>query len=166
MDASHHEAERVLNPYASFLGDNDPFHVIVTTPRTLAAIVGRTSEERLNRSPAPGKWSIREILCHLADCELVFGFRLRQTVAEASHVIQPFDQEAWQTPYGSLSAQDALAAFTAARRWNLLFADAVLPGALPKPVIHPERGPMTFGTIIETMAGHDLNHLAQIQALA
>ena len=90
---------------------------------------------------------------------------MRQTVAEASHVIQPFDQEAWQTPYRSLSAQDALAAFSAARQWNLLFANAVLPGALSKRVTHPERGPMTFATIIETMAGHDLNHLAQIQAL-
>lgn len=165
MEGSQHEPKPVLNPYASFLGEKDPFRVIATTPHTLATIVGRTGEERLDRSPAPRKWSIREILCHLADCELVFGFRLRQTVAEASHVIQPFDQEAWQAPYQSLGAHDALAAFSAARRWNLLFIDAVLPGALPKGVTHPERGPMTFGTIIETMAGHDLNHLAQIQAL-
>lgn len=162
---SQPEQNQVLNPYASFLGEKDPFRVIATTPHALATIIGRTDEERLNRSPASGKWSIREILCHLADCELVFGFRLRQTVAEASHVIQPFDQEAWQTPYRSLSAHDALAAFSAARRWNLLFVDAVLPGALPKTVTHPERGRMTFGTIIETMAGHDLNHLAQVQAL-
>lgn len=165
MEPSQNDPKQALNPYASFLGEKDPYRVIATTPHALAAITGRMSEERLNRSPATGKWSIREILCHVADCELVFGFRLRQTVAEAAHVIQPFDQEAWQAPYRSLSAHDALAAFSAARRWNLLFIDAVLPGALPKPVTHPERGPMTFGTIIETMAGHDLNHLAQIQAL-
>jgi hypothetical protein len=165
MEASQQQLKRELNPYASFLGEKDPFQVIATTPHVLAAITGRTGEDRLNRSPAPGKWSIREILCHLADCEVVFGFRLRQTVAEAAHVIQPFDQEAWQGPYRSLSAQDALAAFSAMRRWNLLFVDAVLPGALPKRVTHPERGPMTFGTIIETMGGHDLNHLAQIQVL-
>jgi hypothetical protein len=165
MEAGEREYKHPLNPYASFLGEKDPFRVIATTPHTLATIVGRTSEERLNRSPAPGKWSIREIVCHLADCELVFGFRLRQTVAESLHIIQPFDQEAWQQPYRSLSTHDALAAFSGARRWNLLFIDAVLPGALPKPVTHPERGPMTFATIIETMGGHDLNHLAQILAL-
>jgi uncharacterized damage-inducible protein DinB len=165
MESGQHEGKQALNPYASFLGERDPYQVIATTPHALAAVIGRTREERLNRVPAAGKWSIREILCHVADCELVFGFRLRQTVAEAAHVIQPFDQEAWQAPYRSLSAHDALAAFSAARRWNLLFIDAVLPGALPKPVTHPERGLMTFGTIIETMAGHDLNHLAQIQAL-
>lgn len=154
-----------LNPYAPFIGEKDPFRVITTTPRTLAAIVGRTAPEQLTRSPAPGKWSIREILCHLADCEIVFGFRLRQTAAEASHVIQPFDQDAWQTPYPSLSAQDAVTAFAAVRQWNLLFLKAVPPGTLFKPVTHPERGTMTFGTIIETMAGHDLNHLTQIEAL-
>jgi uncharacterized damage-inducible protein DinB len=159
MQSSQHDRKQALNPYASFLGERDPYQVIATTPHVLAAIIGRTSDERLNRSPATGKWSIREIMCHVADCELVFGFRLRQTVAEVAHVIQPF------APYQSLSAHDALAAFSAARRWNLLFIDAVLPGALPKPVTHPERGQMTFGTIIETMAGHDLNHLAQIQAL-
>jgi uncharacterized damage-inducible protein DinB len=165
MEASQQELKRELNPYASFLGEKDPFQVIATTPHVLATITGRTGAERLNRSPAAGKWSIREILCHLADCEVVFAFRLRQTVAEAAHVIQPFDQEAWQGPYRSLAAHDALAAFSAMRRWNLLFIDAVLPAALPKRVTHPERGPMTFGTIIETMGGHDLNHLAQIQAL-
>jgi hypothetical protein len=154
-----------LNPYASFLGEKDPFRIITTTAPTLAAIAGRTSEERLTRSPAPGKWSIREILCHLADCEIVFGFRLRQTAAEASHVIQPFDQDAWQTPYPSLSAQDAVAAFAAIRQWNLLFLKAVPGGTLFKTVTHPERGTMTFATIVETMAGHDLNHLRQIEAL-
>lgn len=154
-----------LNPYASFIGERNPFRTLTTTAGKLAAIAGRTSEERMTRSPAPGKWSIREILCHLADCEVVFAFRLRQTAAEASHVIQPFDQNAWQTPYRSLAAPDAVAAFAAIRRWNLLFFKAVPTGTLCKPVIHPERGTMMFGTIIETMAGHDLNHLKQIEAL-
>jgi hypothetical protein len=157
---------QTANPYASFLGEKDPFRVIATTPHTLAAIVGRTDDVRLGRSPAPGKWSIREILCHLADTDLVFGFRLRQTVAESAHVIQPFDQSAWAAPYDTLTASDALAAFSAVRRWNLLFIDAVLPAALTKTVTHPERGTMTFATIIDTMAGHDLNHILQIQALA
>jgi len=154
-----------LNPYASALGWKDPFRVITSTGPKLVTIVGRTSEERLNRSPASKKWSIREIICHLADCEIVFGFRLRQTVAEVAHVIQPFDQEAWQSPYPRLPAADAVAAFVAIRQWNLLFLKAMPAGSLFKRVIHPERGEMTFGTIIETMAGHDLNHLAQIEAL-
>jgi hypothetical protein len=95
----------------------------------------------------------------------VFGFRLRQTAAEEHHVIQPYDQGVWAAPYARMDARDALAAFSAVRRWNLLFLQAVRPAALSKPVTHPERGAMTFRTIIETMGGHDINHLRQIERL-
>ena len=108
------------------------------------------------------------ILCHLADGEMAFGFRLRQALAEPHHVIQPFDQDAWAKPYSSasFSAQAALEMFSVARRWNLALLDTVSPEDLKKPVTHPERGTMTFETIVETMAGHDLNHLKQLDAIA
>jgi hypothetical protein len=117
------------------------------------------------RAPAPGKWSAREILCHLADTELVFAFRLRQTLAEEHHVVQPFDQEKWARVYARFDAQQALEVFSAARQWNLALIAGVPPEALSKPVTHPERGTMTFQVLIETMAGHDLNHLKQIERL-
>ena len=77
----------------------------------------------------------------------------------------PFEQEAWARPYGMLDAHDALDSFTAIRRWNLLFIRAVGAAAESKPVRHPERGEMTFRTIIETMGGHDINHLRQLENL-
>jgi hypothetical protein len=117
-------------------------------------------------APAPGKWSAAEIVCHLADCELAFGFRLRQTLAEKDHVIQPFDQEKWAIAYPGIGAREALAAFSAIRKWNLMLIDRALPQASDKVVTHPERGTMTFGAIVETMAGHDLNHLGQLRRLA
>ena len=161
------QSERqTLNPYARFLGAREPRTVIAETPSALATCIRGLAEAHLTRSPAPGKWSIRDILCHLADCEIVFGFRLRQTVAETDHRIQPFDQNAWAAPFPKLAASEALAAFSAIRRWNLLFIDAVVPSALPRRVTHPERGTMTFQTILETMGGHDLNHVAQIEAIA
>ncbi len=135
------------------------------TPVTIARLIRNSDVAQLTRAPAPGKWSVRDILCHLADCEITFAFRLRQTVAEAHHVIQPFDQDAWTSAYGKLDARDALDAFTAFRRWNLLFIDAVGAAAERKKVQHPERGEMTFGTIVETMGGHDINHLRQIENL-
>ena len=154
-----------LNPYATFLGDSPPHEVIEATPVTIARLIRASDSARLTRAPAPGKWSIRDILCHLADAEITFAFRLRQTFAEAHHVIQPFDQTDWANPYSSLDARDALDAFTAFRHWNVLFIRAVGPAAESKPVTHPERGEMTFRTIIETMAGHDINHLRQIENL-
>lgn len=154
-----------LNPYAKFLGDAPPHDVLEMTAITIARLIRNSDAEQLTRAPAPGKWSIRDIICHLADCEITFAFRLRQTIAESHHVIQPFDQEAWASPYGSLDAHDALDAFSAIRRWNLLFIRAVGTAAESKQVKHPERGEMTFKTILETMGGHDINHLRQIENL-
>jgi hypothetical protein len=116
--------------------------------------------------PAPGKWSPAEIVCHLADCEIAFAFRLRQTLAEDNHTVQPFDQDKWSAPYPGIAATNALATFTVLRNWNMILIAKALPSFASKPVIHPERGAMTFQTIVETMAGHDLNHLAQLQRMA
>ena len=154
-----------LNPYATFLGDASPHDVLDTTPATLSRIIRNSDAVTLTRPPAPGKWSIRDILCHLADCEITFAFRLRQTIAEAHHLIQPFDQEAWTSAYNELDAHDALDSFASLRRWNMLFIRAVGTEGESKPVKHPERGEMTFRTIVETMAGHDLNHLRQVEKL-
>jgi uncharacterized damage-inducible protein DinB len=155
-----------MNPYASFLGDQNPTQVIAATASKLQNVVTRLSAEQVNRSPAPGKWSIREIICHLADCEMVFAFRIRQTLAEPHHVIQPFDQDKWAKPYAAYTAQQALAAFAAVRDWNLALVRTLPAEALQTPVTHPERGTMTLGTIIETMGGHDVNHLKQVEAIA
>src|SRR5579871_6014441 len=102
-----------MNPYASFLGDRNASEVIAKTAEELKSIVSGLSEEQINREPAPGKWSIREILCHLADCEIVFAFRIRQTLAEPNHVVQPFDQDRWARQYAACTAQAALTTFTA-----------------------------------------------------
>jgi hypothetical protein len=90
-----------MNPYASFLGNRDPLDVLTATPRKLAEVVRTLGPAGLDRSYAPGKWSARVILCHLADAEIAFAFRLRQALAEPDHVIQPFDQDAWARTYSS-----------------------------------------------------------------
>ena len=154
------------NPYASFLGTRSPVDVIEETSRRLSEIVNKLSiGSNLEWRPAPGKWSAREILCHLADCEIAFAFRLRQTLAETNHVIQPFDQEKWAGMYGGLSARAALSAFSSLREWDLAVIQHTPADAMGKKVNHPERGDMTFRTIVETMAGHDLNHLKQLDAI-
>jgi hypothetical protein len=91
---------------------------------------------------------------------------LRQTLAEDSPIIQPFDQDQWAAICPGIPAGEALAVFTALRSWNLRLISAALPTAAGRPVTHPERGTMTFLTLVETMAGHDLNHLEQLQRLA
>lgn len=155
----------MTNPYASFIGNREPLEVIGATATRLGAAVQSHGAEKLNRAPAPGKWSVREILCHLADSEIVFAFRLRQSLAEDHHVIQPFDQDHWAAAYETYDAPAAVAVFSAVRRWNLAFISGLKTEALAKTLNHPERGDMTLQTVIETMAGHDLNHLRQIDAI-
>jgi uncharacterized damage-inducible protein DinB len=154
-----------MNPYASFLADRDPRVVIAETAARLGAHAARLGPDGLKRSPAPGKWSAGAILCHLADCEIAFGFRFRQALAEPNHTIQPFDQDAWAKRYDQLDPRAALDQFSAARRWNLVLLDTVAPSEMEKKLRHPERGEMTFRTVVETMAGHDLNHLGQLERI-
>jgi hypothetical protein len=155
-----------MNPYAVHLGGRDPLAVIAATSKQLSSLVDAAGTEGVESAPAPGKWSIRQILCHLADCELVFAVRLRQTLAEPHHVVQPFDQELWAKRYDSFTAHAALAVFTAVREWNLALVSAASPIDFTKPVTHPECGEMTFRTLIETMAGHDRNHVKQVETIA
>jgi len=81
-------------------------------------------------------------------------------------VIQPFDQDKWASVYGAYDAAAALAVFSSLRRWNVNFIQAIPASAFAKRVTHPERGEMTFKTVVETMAGHDLNHIRQLEAIA
>jgi uncharacterized damage-inducible protein DinB len=154
------------NPYEKFLDGQEPLKVLASTARRIEKIADELGQERADSSPDAGKWSAREIVCHLADCETVFAYRLRQTLAEDHHVIQPFDQEKWAANYSAYEMQDALATFGAVRSWNMALLRSLSSEAHSKPVTHPERGTMTFHTIVETMAGHDLNHLGQLEAIA
>jgi hypothetical protein len=156
----------VLNPYERFLAGHAVQQTLAATAAQIGLLLQAIGPGRLSSPPAPQKWSAAEIVCHLADCELVFAFRLRQTLAEEGPSIQPFDQEKWAQHYGGVAAGKALQLFTVLREWNLLLIRDALPAAMNRPVTHPERGEMTFGTLVETMAGHDLNHLAQLQRLA
>jgi hypothetical protein len=155
-----------LNPYAKFLDGRSLEAILSATSHQIANKLQMIGPDKSIELPAPGKWSPAEIVCHLADCEIAFAFRLRQTLAEDHHVLQPFDQDKWSAPYKGIPAKDALAAFTALRNWNLKLIAKALPVSASKPVTHPERGTMTFQNIVETMAGHDLNHLAQLARIA
>jgi hypothetical protein len=154
-----------MNPYASHLGQQDAVTVIASSTEALESLLGGIGKERAEHAPAPGKWSAREIMCHLADCEVVFAFRLRQTLAEDHHVIQPFDQDKWAAQYRAYDLAGALAVFASVRKWNLALIRSLPAAALSKPVTHPERGDMTFRDVVETMAGHDVNHIRQVEAI-
>ncbi len=154
------------NPYEGFLDGRPVEEILARTSKAIAGYLDKIGTEKESAAPAPGKWSAAEIVAHLADCEIVFGFRLRQTLAEDGPTIQPFDQDKWAATYPGVSADLALVTFSSMRRWNLRLIQGALPHSAERTMTHPERGTMTFKTVVETMAGHDLNHLGQLERIA
>jgi uncharacterized damage-inducible protein DinB len=155
-----------MPPYAQYLAGREPDLLVKEFPSKLSAAVVQLGPEAMSRSLAPGKWTVAETLSHLADTEIAFGYRWRQTLAEEHYVVQPFDQDRWAPRYPLISGEDALRSFLALREWDVILLDRLTPADWIKPVTHPEQGELTFRTLVEIMAGHDLHHLAQLQTIA
>lgn len=155
----------VKNPYAKFLAGRNPLEMLESMPRAVSGLAQEIGEAGFERSFAPGKWSGRFILAHLADCEVAFGFRWRQVAYSSGGVVQPFDQDAWAVNYSKLEAKWALGAFITARLWNIEFLKSLSKEAFANSAVHPERGELSLQDMIEITAGHDVNHLEQLELL-
>src|SRR5574341_699148 len=160
--------ERAVNPYAKFLGRRDPLAVAAATPARIVSLIRGLTPRQLARRPAPGKWSIQEIISHLADTEMVMGCRARWIAFEDHPTLVPFDQEKWAA--GRAREKEPLAEtlerFRVMRRSQLRLFRRASKTDFRRTGFHPERGEVTLQVQLETLAGHDLNHLAQIQRLA
>ncbi len=141
--------------------------VQATTPARLRRAMAGLSRQDLARRPAPGKWSIKEIICHLADVEVVNGWRYRMILAQSGSPLTAFDQDRWANETAYLRQDPALAleAFTALRRRHLALIRATPRSTWTRFGLHEERGRITFGDLVEWEAAHDLNHLAQMARL-
>ncbi len=155
-----------MNPYAKWIEGKDPLVVLTETPVKISALLQRIGMKNLDRTYAPGKWNVRQIMTHLAQCELIFGARFRQAVTQDDYVVQPFDQDQFMArePEGDDAA--AIHAYSAMRLWNLALYRSFTAEARARKFRHPERGEMTVQLMLEMVAGHDLNHLAQLEAIA
>jgi hypothetical protein len=148
-----------------YIGERDPVESLATTVEQLRATAMQLGPEGLARPYAPGKWTGAQVLAHLADAEMAIGFRIRQILAEDNHRIQGFDEGAWARRYDNVDADVALQSLVASRRWNLALLRRLTPEMRARQAIHPDRGPETLELVIRLFAGHDLNHLAQLESL-
>jgi len=153
------------HPYAQFLGDRDPLMVLAETQGRIPDIAQALGTEGLKRTYAPGKWTAAQVIAHLADCEIAFGFRVRQIVAEPSVEIQTFDEKQWARHYDRVDGLAAAQTFQSLRAWNLALFRPLSAEELDTAAMHPERGPEKASTVIRIIAGHTLNHLAQIERI-
>ena len=138
------------------------------SPRLLAAALAGLPEKTLRFKPSLDKWCIREIVGHLADLEIVYGFRIRQIVAEEKPVIMPMDQNAWvrSLSYMEAPVPELVALFGVNRHHNLRLLKNVKPADFAKGAYHPElKREMMLEEILRTLDEHTANHLEQIEKL-
>jgi hypothetical protein len=143
----------------------DALRLQQATPKRLAALVKGKTKQQLARRPAPGKWSVAEILAHLADAEIAISWRLRQILSTDGIALQAFDQDSWAAAfdYAHRDPKLSLAHFRALREANVALLKAAPQKAWENHGMHAERGKETIAHMARMAAGHDQNHLGQIE---
>lgn len=136
-------------------------------PAKLASLVAGLSAEELARRPAPQKWSIQELVAHLAEDELVGGYRIRLILSSPGTPIQAFDQDVWARTgrYDRIDVRASLEMFRVLREANLALLRSLGPEEWKMSGMHSERGAETIRDIAMYYAGHDINHFKQIEAI-
>jgi hypothetical protein len=161
-------AQQYIARILSNVDGQDAWHVLQTTPERLRASAATLTPSQIDRPLDPGKWSIRQILAHLADAEVVASWRLRAILAQDGVTLQPFDQNTWASVfrYEKVDVEESLAVFSVLRRANLRLLKSVDPARHAHAGRHLERGEERIDHLIRLYAGHDINHLKQIEQLA
>ena len=146
------------------VGERDPVSILEETPAALAALVRGVETDELRRCPAPGKWSVLEVIGHLVDTEWVFGHRARAILSDERPAIVGIDQDRWvaKLAHGDADPTRLLEDFTTLRTLNARFWRSVDAADLDRVGLHDERGEEALGTMLRMCAGHDLHHLEQI----
>ena len=150
------------NPYAAALGDRDPLQALAETPERIRQLVQSWPADKLERSYAPGKWSARQVLIHLAQTEMALPTRARFALSQPGYAAQAFNQDDWMPIDAGLDARTALDAYLAMRKMNVVMFRAA---DRDRAFTHPEYGPLTVGWVAAQMAGHDLHHLKQLEQI-
>jgi hypothetical protein len=146
----------------------DAIKVQKATAGKLTKLIHGLTPKQLKWKPEPGKWSIAEILAHLADAEIVGSWRMRLIIAASGTTVQPFDQDAWASvfEYGKRDAKRSLEVFRVIRENNLAMLKALPPESWDNFGMHLERGKETITHMTRMFAGHDTNHMRQIEGIA
>jgi len=145
----------------------DPLRLQQAAPTKLALLLKGKSGKQLMRRPAPDKWSVAEIVAHLADAELAISWRIRQILSKSAIPIQAYDQDVWAKTfdYAHRDPRLSLASYRALREANVALLKSVPRKLWDNYGVHEERGNESISHVVRMVAGHDLNHLQQIQRI-
>lgn len=150
-----------------YLGDKDPIKILSSTPKKLKKLIKDTSPKELQKRPKPEKWSVAEIIAHLAEVEIVLAYRMRMILSFNGTPIQSMDQNLWMKNAGYIISDPkaAIEYFKVQRERNLALLDSLSKEQWSQYGIHAERGKESIAHIVNLYGGHDLNHLMQIEAI-
>jgi hypothetical protein len=160
-------AQQYTQRILGYTEGKQPLQVQRSTAKKLALLIKGRDRKQLAKRPEPGKWSVAEILAHLADTELVISWRIRQTLSSNGTPIQAYDQDVWAETfkYGRRDPKVSLATFRMLRENNLALLKTVSKDLLQNYGLHQERGQESVTRVVQMVAGHDLNHLRQIERI-
>jgi uncharacterized damage-inducible protein DinB len=160
--------QRYIQRILGYIEGKKPLQVQQETGKKLAKLIKPLSKKQLSTRPEPGKWSITEILAHLVDAEIVGSWRMRLVIGQDGVPIQAFDQDVWAETfdYPRRDPKVSLETFRMLRENNLRMLRALPKNLWENHGMHSERGKETLTHIVRMFAGHDLNHLAQVEKIA
>jgi hypothetical protein len=163
LQTAQQYTERIL----SYVVGKHPMKLQEETPKKLAALLRGRDRRRLEERPAPGRWSVAEIVAHLADAEIVLAWRWRQVLSTNGVAVQGYDQGAWADAFGyaKRDPKESLATFTTLRALNLKLLKSAPRESFEHYGVHSERGPESITHMLKMAAGHDLNHIMQIERI-
>jgi hypothetical protein len=149
------------------VGSAEPLKVQAATPKKLTGLIRGVTAVKLRKRPAPGKWSVAEILAHIADVEIAVGWRLRQILAEPGIALQAFDQDLWASSghNDKRDAKQSLEQFSILRKTHLALLKSLTAVQWQHFGMHAERGKESVEHIVRMIAGHDINHLKQVERI-
>jgi hypothetical protein len=160
-------AQQYIQRILEHVEGQDPIKVQRATATKLKKLSHGLTPKQLKWKPEPGKWSIAEILAHLSDVEIAVGWRMRSIAGASGTTTQPFDQDVWASlfQYNQRDVKRSLDVFRVLRENNLAMLKALPPETWDNYGMHLERGKETLAHVVRLMAGHDNNHIRQIETI-
>jgi hypothetical protein len=164
-------SETVQQYIQRILGNIDgqqPLKVQATTAKKIERAMQGVPAAQLRKRPAPDKWSIGEVIAHLADNEIIGGTRIRMILGAPGTAVPAYDQDAWARSghYEKRDARKSLEQFRVVREANLGLLKSLTAEQWKQHSVHPERGVETIERIVTLFAGHDINHIKQIEGMS
>jgi hypothetical protein len=152
--------------YSKDLGDREPLAAMRDSVARILTLTRSWTAADFERPYAPGKWTARQVLIHLAQTEMALGVRARMALATPNYTAQPFDQDVWLGRETRVSGANAMAALAGISRMNVALFETLSSADRETAMAHPEYGSITVDWIIYTIAGHQIHHLDQLTPLS